>query len=168
VHNVIVHRGSPSHAHFDHQEGTGDTEERGVYYAGLTLDCAVVEAFDIGVVEPGTKHLARVYPTREMTLLDLRARAALRAGTVAGIASADHALAQQWARYIYDNPAVYGEVDGILYASAHNGDDAVALFERVNGALACPAGHDAPLTDLAVLTAIRRSALTHELVVLPP
>ena len=155
-------------ARFDHHEGTGETEHRGIYYAGLTLDCAVVEAFDVGLVEPGTKHLARVRPTRELTLLDLRARAAMRAGTVAAIASADYALSQQWARFIYENPAIYGEVDGIFYASAHNGDDAVAVFERAKGALDCPAGHDAPLTDPAVLTAIRRSALSHGLVVLPP
>jgi hypothetical protein len=155
-------------ARFDHHEGTGRVEGRGIYYAGVTLDCAVVEAFDVGVVEPGTKHLARVRPTRELTLLDLRGRAAMRAGTVAAIGSADHSLAQQWARYVYESPAIYGEVDGVFYASAHNGEDAVALFERAEGALDCPAGHDAPLTDPAVLTAIRRSALSHGLVVLPP
>lgn len=155
------------YARFDHQEGTGEAETRGIYYAGLTLDCAVVEAFDVGVVEPGAKHLARVYPTRELTLLDLRGRAAMRAGTVAAIASADHSLSQLWARYVYENPSDYGEVDGIFYASAHNGDDAVALFERADGALYCPPDHDAPLTDPAVLTAIRRSALSHGLLFRP-
>ena len=155
-------------ARFDHHRGTGGVEDRGIYYAGLTLDCAVVEAFDIGVVQPGTKHLARVRPSRELTLLDLRGRAAMRAGTVAAIASADHRLSQQWARYVYETPATYGDVDGIFYASAHNGDDAAALFERADGALDCPPGHDAPLTDPAVLTAVRRSALAHGLVVLPP
>ncbi len=155
-------------ARFDHHEGTGATELRGIIYAGLTLDCAVVEAFDVGVVEPGTKHLARILPTRELTLLDLRGRSAMRAGTVAAIASADHALSQQWGRYVYENPDIYGEVDGVFYASAHNGDDAVALCERADGALECPPTHDAPLTDPAVLTAIRRSALAHRLVVLAP
>lgn len=154
-------------ARFDHHEGTGAVEPRGIYYAGLTLDCAVVEAFDVGVVEPGTKHLARVRVSRALTLLDLRGRAAMRAGTVAAIASADHALSQQWGRYVYETPAIYGPVDGILYASAHNGDDTVVLFERAAGALDCPAGHDAPLTDTDVLAAVRRVALRHGLLVLP-
>jgi hypothetical protein len=155
-------------ARFDHHEGNGSAEPRGIIYAGLTIDCAVVEAFDLGVVALGTKNLARILPTRELTLLDLRARSAMRAGTVAAIASADHGLSQLWARYIYENADIYGGVDGIFYASAHNGEDAVALFERADGALECPPDHDAPLIDPAVLTAVRRSALAHGLIVLAP
>jgi hypothetical protein len=155
-------------ARFDHHRGTGRRERRGIWYGGLTLACAVVEAFDVGVVEPGTKRLARVHTTRELLLLDLRGRAAMRAGTVAAIAAGDHALSQPWARYFYEYDAVYGELDGLFYLSAHNGQLAVALYERGRDALELPAGRDARLTDGVVLAAVRRVALGHGLIVLPP
>src|SRR5438876_12056653 len=84
------------HARFDHHRGTGGRERRGIWYGGLTLSCAVVEAFDSGFVDPGTKHLARARTTREILLLDLRGRAAMRAGTVAAISGGDHARSQAW------------------------------------------------------------------------
>lgn len=154
---------------FDHHSGTGSAEGRGVYYAGLSLDAAVVESFDIGVIDLGTKHLARVLTTRELDLLDLRGRNAIRSGTVVAVSAGDHALSQPWARYIYEDPDnVYGEVDGIVYGSAHSGADAVVLFERAEDALECPPGHDAPLSDPAVLLVLRRIAMEHSMIVLPP
>src|SRR6266536_4148763 len=63
------------HARFDHHRGTGGRERRGIWYGGRTLSCAVVEAFDIGVVDLGTKHLARARVRRDLLLLDLRGRA---------------------------------------------------------------------------------------------
>jgi len=155
-------------ARFDHHRGTGGRERRGVWYAGLTLSCAVVEAFDIGIVAAATKRLARLRTTRELLLLDLRGRAAMRAGTVAAISAGDHSLSQPWSRYFWEHPEIYGEVDGLFYLSAHNGQPAVALYERARNALELPRGQDAPLGDSVVLAAVRRVALDHGLVVLPP
>jgi hypothetical protein len=152
-------------ARFDHHRGTGSRERRGIWYAGLALSCAVVEAFDIGIVEPGTKRLARARATRDLLLLDLRGRAAMRAGTVAAISAGDHSLSRAWSRYFWEHPEIYGKLDGLFYASAHNGELAVALYERSRDGVDVPAGHDAPLTDPAVLAAIRRIALDHGLVV---
>jgi len=156
------------YARFDHQRGTSGRERRGIWYGGLTLSCAVVEAFDSGFVDLGTKRLARVRTTRETLLLDLRGRAAMRAGTVAAISAGDHALSQPWSRYFWEHPEIYGELDGLFYLSAHNGQPAVALYERGRDGLEVPRGRDAPLTDQAVLAAVRRAALDHGLVVLPP
>jgi hypothetical protein len=155
-------------ARFDHHRGTGGRERRGIWYAGLTLSCAVVEAFDIGIVEAGTKRLARLRTTRELLLLDLRGRAAMRAGTVAAISAGDHSLSQPWSRYFWEHPEIYGAIDGLFYPSAHNGELAIALYERGRDGIEVPPGHDAPLTDPAVLAAVRRVALDHGLVVLPP
>jgi hypothetical protein len=155
-------------ARFDHHRGTGRRERRGIWYAGLTLDVAVVEAFDIGLVEPGTKRLARLHTTRQLLLLDLFRRAAMRAGTVAAIAAGDHSLSQPWSRHFYENPDVYGLLDGLWYPSAHNGQPAVALYERARPALVLPRRQDGPLNDPGVLTAVRRIALEHSLIVLPP
>jgi hypothetical protein len=156
------------YARFDHQRGTGGRERRGIWYGGLTLSCAVVEAFDSGFVDLGTKRLARVRTTRETLLLDLRGRAAMRAGTVAAISVGDHALSQPWSRYFWEHTDIYGELDGLYYLSAHNGQPAVALYERARDGLEVPRGHDAPLTDPAVMAAVRRAALDHGLVVPPP
>jgi hypothetical protein len=92
----------------------------------------------------------------------------MRAGTVAAISAGDHSLSQQWSRYFWTHPGIYGELDGLFYLSAHNGQPAVALYERGRDGLEVPRAHDAPLTDPAVLAAIRRAALDHGLIVLPP
>jgi hypothetical protein len=155
-------------ARFDHHRGTGGRERRGIWYAGRTLDVAVVEAFDIGVVEPRGERLARLRTNRELLLLDLHGRAAMRAGTVAAISSADHAFAQAWSRYWYEQAEIFGELDGLYYPSAHNGEPAVALYERGRQALTLPRGHDASLNDPYVLTEVRRVARAHGLLVLPP
>jgi RES domain len=154
-------------ARFDHHRGTGTRERRGIWYAGLDLSCAVVEAFDIGIVDPGTKRLARVRTTRELLLLDLRGRAAMRAGTVAAISAADHSRSQPWSRFWWEHPDLFGELDGLYYASAHNGRPAVALYERARDGLELPPGQEAPLTDPVVLAEVRRIALDHTLLVLP-
>jgi hypothetical protein len=154
-------------ARFDHHRGTGSRERRGIWYAGLTLDVAVVEAFDIGLVSPGTKRLARLRTTRELELLSVVGRSAMRAGTVAAVAAADHTLSQPWSRWWWENPAIVGEIDGIYYPSAHNGEPAVALYERARAALELPAGQKAPLADPVVLAEIRTIALEHSLLVDP-
>jgi hypothetical protein len=150
----------------DHHEGTGGDEQRGIWYAGTTLDGAIVEAFQAGVIEPGTTRLLRARTTRDLLLLELRGRAAMRAGTVNAIGSADHHLSQPWSKHFYEDPdGVYGRIDGVHWASAVNGDPVVALYERAADALEIPAGHDAPLTDPAVLAAVRRVAHQHSLLV---
>jgi hypothetical protein len=108
----------------------------------------------------------RARTTRELEFLQLRGRAAMRAGTVNAIGSADHNLSQAWSRHFYEDPdGIYGPIDGVHWASAVNGDPVVALYERARDALEVPAGHDAPLDDPAVLTIVRRIAHQHALLV---
>jgi len=55
----------------------------------------------------------------------------MAAGSVDALAqTADHRTTQPWSRYFYDHPEIYGEIDGIIYASAHNSEDSIALYER--------------------------------------
>lgn len=91
----------------------------------------------------------------------------MRSGTVAAISAGDHSLSQPWSRYFWEHPEIYGELDGLLYPSAHNGEPTVALYERSRDGIEVPPGRDAPLTDSAVLAEVRRVALDHGLVVLP-
>ena len=170
---VLPHRPGPltfrvrgPFARMDHHEGTGVEERRGIWYGGLTLAGAIIEAFQLGVIRPGTNRLARARTTREIDLLDLRGRAAMRAGTVNAIGAADHSLSQAWARHFYEDPGgVYGPIDGVHWASAVNGDRVVALFERAADALEVPDGHDAALGEPAVLASVRRIARAHSLFV---
>lgn len=153
-------------ARMDHHEGTGGDEQRGIWYGGLTLAGAIVEAFQLGVIQLGTNRLVRARTTRDIDLLELRGRAAMRAGTVNAIGSADHDLSQPWSRHFYEDPdGVYGAIDGVHWASAVNGDRVVALYERGGDALEVPPGHDAPLSNPAVLATVRRIAREHSLLV---
>ncbi len=50
------------------------------------------------------------------------------AGTVAAVSSnCDYEISQQWSRYFYESN---DKIDGLIYANAHNQEDAIVLFER--------------------------------------
>ena len=131
---------------FDHHRGTPsglvtiprDDPDRAVYYGAFKLSSAIVEVFGKDcVIERGT--FRAVYSTLKQPLivLDLRGNAAIRAGTMHAIGQIeDAAKTQAWSRYIYENPATYGNVDGLIYANAHNGEDAILLYERAQSAIA--------------------------------
>lgn len=128
---------------FDHHS-TG--HHRGIHYSALSLSACVVEVFgDTGLVEPKGFQLALLRTLRPLALLDLRGSGAMRAGSVAALAAtADRELSQQWSRYYYDTVRADGQpLDGLLYSNAHNGETALALYERAEGALSCE--HDLPL-----------------------
>lgn len=99
---------------FDHQRasasGTPQTDvERGIYYAGFTLSCCVVEVFgDHGAIEiRDDEWVARVTLQRDLRLLELSQNGAMRAGSVAALAKvADRALSQEWSRYFYEQTSV--------------------------------------------------------------
>lgn len=59
----------------------------------------------------------------------------MKAGcNVATVATADANLTQDWSRYFYE---IYADIDGLIYASAHNSESAVALYERAQDGLCC-------------------------------
>ena len=132
---------------------------RGVYYAARTLSSCVVELFgDDRLVEPGGLQVALPVVHRDLTLLDLRGSGAMRAGTVAAVSKArDRALTQMWSRHFHEATDVYGEVDGLIYAGAHNDADAICLYERAVECLECTVdcviGLDDPLLRPTILEA---------------
>ena len=159
---------------FDHQSipaegGAAEDAARGIYYAGFTLSCCLVEYFgDSGVIEIKGEQVARIALQRDLSLLDLRGSGALRAGSVAALAKvADRALSQAWSRYFYEQTDCYGVVDGLCYFNAHNDEAAIALYERSRSALSCP---DAQILDLdhpSLRPAIQKAALENHLDVPP-
>lgn len=136
---------------FDHHRGSGperdpaDDPERGISYAGGShetddgLSCCIVEIFgDTGIVAFGEWQVAAPLLMRDLHLLDVRKRCAMRAGTIRAIDACEHGSSQPWARFFYEQESLYTRLDGIVYASAHNGDTAIALYERAQDALSCP------------------------------
>jgi RES domain len=139
--------------------------ERGIYYAGLTLSCCLVECFgDSGVIELKDQKVCRVQLTRDLTLLDLEDNGAMRAGSVAALAKvADRHLSQEWSRYFYEQTSLYGQVDGISFRNAHNDEEAIALYERAQSALICPNDRILRLDHPSLRPAIQQAALDNHL-----
>lgn len=163
---------------FDHQrperEGSPLAPDagRGTWYAGRTLSAALAEFF--GSANPsrivdlgGPYQVALVRLRHSLRLLDLRKEGAMRAGTVHAVcATPDRALAQAWARYFYDQAVVYGDIDGILYPSAHNEEACVALFERAAPALVSPPSGTLPLRHRGLRPALEVAAQRNHLVLI--
>lgn len=156
---------------FDHHQpvksAPTDSPDRGIYYAAFDLEAAVVEVFGNSprLIDRGTYRVARVRLRHSIRLLNLRGRGAMLAGTATGIAGTDsRGLTQAWARYFYEDPGIYENVAGRAYANAHNGMDAVALFERAEEAVALAAISVRRLDSLAfrvaLLNVARRNGLT--------
>ena len=158
---------------FDHQlspsGNCAEDPDRGISYAGLTLSCCLVECFgDTGVIEIKGQQIGRIQLTRDLTLLDLRANGAMRAGSVAALAKvADRHLSQAWSRYFYEQTDLYGQIDGISFLNAHNDEEAFALYERAQSALICTDDRILPLAHLSLRPAIQQAALDNHLDFLP-
>jgi RES domain len=159
---------------FDHQQVTSigkpaDDPERGIYYAGFTFSCCLVEYFgDSGVIEIKDEQVVRIQLKRDLQLLDLRGSGSLRAGSVAALAKvADRAFSQNWSRYFYEETAIYGTLDGICYFNAHNDEAAIALYERSKDALSCPDTQILALNHPNLRPAIQQAALENNLDFLP-
>jgi RES domain len=105
---------------------------RGITYWGFTLSCCLVELFgDPKIVEFKDYEVAIAIVEQPLLLLDIRDQGAMAAGSVAALGSvADRSVSQAWSRYFYEQTDIYQKVDGILYSNAHNGEKAIALYER--------------------------------------
>lgn len=157
---------------FDHQQGASEAPgldtARGIYYGGFTLSCCIVEVFgDTGFIDCGKWHIAVPRLTREVTLLDLRGRGAMRAGSVAALSKVpDHTLSQIWSRWFYDQ-AEYARPEGLLWYNAHNDENAFALYERAADALECPPTRTMRLDDTLLRPVLEQIAEANQLVLVP-
>lgn len=155
---------------FDHQRysrNAPSNDERGIYYAGFTLSCCLVEVFgDKRTIEVGNYCVVLVELKRTLNLLDLCGSSAMLNGTVTAISSVpDRELTQAWARYFYENHQIYTKVDGIIYHNAHNNEQAIALYERAKDALYCTDDSIMPLSHKLLRTEIRKVAEENGLIV---
>ena len=140
--------------------------ERGIYYAGLTLSCCIVECFgDEGVIELKDKHVCLIKLNRDLNLLDIRRRGAMRAGSVAALAKITRRdQSQEWSRYFYeDKNNWYGKIDGISYLNAHNDEESFALYERSADAFSLENTVRMRLDNKDLIPAIQQAAIDHDL-----
>jgi hypothetical protein len=158
---------------FDHQRSEFShpqiDDERGIYYAALTLSSCVVECFgDSGSIVIEEQCVASIEVTRSLRLLDLRRNGAMKAGSVAALAkTADRELSQAWSRYFYEQEEIYGKIDGIIYFNAHNDEDAVAFYERAKNAFSCSEKQIIKLDDAQLRPYLQEIALAHNLLFIP-
>ncbi|MEN9517470.1 MAG: hypothetical protein RLZZ381_58 [Cyanobacteriota bacterium] len=119
---------------FDHHSSNEPSEDsrRRIIYAGFSLSCCIVEYFGDGeIINLENIRLAIIYLNKELKLLDLRGKAAMAAGTVTAISAITQTkITQAWGRYFYEHIELYDRVDGLIFSGAHNGEDAIALYER--------------------------------------
>ena len=120
---------------FDHHSSNEPSEDPGrrIIYAGFSLSCCIAEYFGDGeIINLENIKLVIIYLSRELKLLDLRGKAAMAAGTVTAISAiTQREITQAWGRYFYEHIELYDRVDGLIFSGAHNGEDAIALYERV-------------------------------------
>ncbi len=147
---------------FDHQQSLTKEEtvklkgkedpERGITYWGYTLSCCLVELFgDTKIVEFKDYEVAIAIIKQPLLLLDIRDKGAMAAGSVAALGSvADRFVSQAWSRYFYEQIDIYQKVDGILYSNAHNGEKAIALYERSEPIISNAKIQTRPLKDRSI------------------
>jgi hypothetical protein len=125
---------------FDHHRGDKPELEldRGIIYAGFSLSCCLIEIFgDDGTIETEHWQIANITLTQSLKLLDLRGEAAWNVGSVTSMTNTGtRKLTQAWSRYFYENQQLYTEIDGLIFNNAHNGEDAIALYERAKMSIA--------------------------------
>ena len=112
---------------------------------------------DTGVIDTQSRRLGFLLTTRPLQLLELRGHEAMRAGSVAALAStADRDLSQNWSRHFH---ATTPHISGVIYSSAHNEEAAVALYERAEAGLHCQM--DYPLDHRSLRGHILKDASDH-------
>ena len=154
---------------FDHHRECpqGLDPDRSVIYAGRTLSCCIVEIFGTGgVVKLERQQTAFITLKDSLKLLDLRGSAAMAAGTVAALSSiTQRDISQAWGKYFYENPQLYGNIDGLIFSGAHNGEDAICLYERAESKLASAKIEILPLNHPDLRDGILSIAKNHGLLV---
>ena len=119
---------------FDHHREYLDKidPDRSVIYLGKSLSCCLVEIFGDGdVIELKQQKTAFLTLPKDLKLLDLRGSGAMGAGTVSAVSAiTQRDISQAWGKYFYEHPELYDEIEGLIFSGAHNGEDAIMLYER--------------------------------------
>lgn len=149
-------RFGPTGSRFDHQLPPPREQKRGILYAARHGPTSLAEVFqqdrlvDRTAREPWLVGFRTIGP---LILLDLMGAWPTRAGASMGMCSGPRPRAQRWSQVIYQ---AYPGLQGLWYPSSMHGNrPAVALYERAGGALPPAPEFHRPLSDPALLAALR-------------
>lgn len=154
---------------FDHHrfpvKDPNQDSQRGILYAAFTLSGCFVEIFGdqrtIHFKELEEYQVAELTVTSDLKLLDLRKNGAMLVGANAALSKiADRDISQKWSRYLYNHPENF---EGIIYANAHNDEDAIALYERAKNRLSYNPNNVVGLNDTSLITSIIEITINHNL-----
>jgi hypothetical protein len=149
----------PTLARFDHQEPPPRVGPRGILYAARSWHTCFGEVFQDTRTIDRHRHapvLVAFDLVRDVALLDLRGAWPTRAGASSAIGSGPRARARRWSRQIYE---AYPAMEGLYYASSMDGGrDAVALYERAQGALAARPRFHRLLSDPLLFSTVSAAA----------
>ena len=88
---------------------------------------------------------------QSIKLLDLRGQGAWNAGLNTTIASSDRRkITQEWGKHFYDYLEDYGNIEGIVFSSAKNSENTLALYERAENKIASAKISTQSLKDSAI------------------
>ena len=117
---------------FDHQSPPlGESPDRSVWYAAMSLTGAVSEAFgNVGFLDKGSgRRICVVTPLMSLSLLDLVGVSARAFGLDQRIGTdRDYCRCQQWARAFYES---YRGIHGLRWRGRQAGSMCVLLNDRV-------------------------------------
>lgn len=160
----------PTFSRFDHHlpDGAGRPTNgpRAILYAiDATADphaftSALAEVFqDTRTIDlrAGAPRLTIFRTTRDLSLLDLTAHWATRAGASASLSSGPRAITKEWSRNFY---TAYPNMDGLRYRSAMSGGSSLslALYERGRSAMPTAPFFDRALEHTALRSELVRAA----------
>ncbi len=151
----------PTRARFDHHPAPPRVHaDCAITYAAKVVPTALAEAFqDSRLIDRqrGSPWLAGFRLARDVVLLDLTQAWPTRAGASMNINSGPRPRAQRWSRRIH---AAYPSVEGLCYSSSMNANaPIVALYERAASAIPPAPSFNRPLSDPALLAALRNAAI---------
>ena len=138
-------------------------KDRSVSYWGWgeNLSCCLVEVFgDQRVIAKEDRIIRRsalMELNQSILLLDLRGNGSMRIGSTAKLAKdGARKVTQAWSRYFYNNPQVFGEIDGLIYANSHNDENSICFYERAIPKLDSAIVQSIALDDPAIQTEIQQ------------
>jgi len=149
----------PTSGRFDPQLPPPSAQSRAVLYAAERGPTCLAEVFqDTRVIDRAARDpwLAGFSLEQPLKLLDLAGSWPTRAGASMAISSGPRPRAQRWSRAIHE---AYPDGWGIYYGSSmYGGSPCVALYERAEPALPPHPVFHRPLSDPALLPALKQVA----------
>lgn len=141
MHRFDHHQSEPACVDYKPQKyNASNNSQRGILYVGLEFSCCLVEIFGStphAAYIDDKRWLAILTSKKDLTLLDIRNNGAMLVGAnMATVGTSERSITQAWSRHFYERTDIFTKVHGIIYCNVHNGEDAIAFYERAENLFA--------------------------------